>query len=67
MSDLPAETATEPDEPGAMTVECPCGWTITGPAAPVQKTVFHHRCAHTDPTWNQREHLDPGPDQGNTR
>jgi hypothetical protein len=56
MTHEPAETTTKPDNNnGPMTVKCPCGWTITGPATHIQKTVFHHRCEKTDPTWNQRE------------
>jgi hypothetical protein len=58
LSELPPGAVELAPDAATMTIQCPCGWTATGPATHVQKTVFHHRCEKTDPTWIQREHDD---------
>lgn len=37
-----------------MAVQCPCGYSATGPASEVRRTVFMHKCEKTDPSaWNK--------------
>lgn len=43
-----------------MTATCPCGYTLSGPAAAVHQSLFFHKCEKTDPYWGKPPKDDHG-------